>query len=112
MDILTNSSIAYRSLLHKCDSSVVDKIMEYHGNYNHWKSKYSESLIHIDNLRGYCNDTIRYMGREGCKGKLWCSYNLFYDEDCSNDEQCRLANELGYERQWLMRSLLRNLKRL
>jgi hypothetical protein len=106
---VATQTIPYSILLRKFDDNTVKKIMGYHGEYNYWKSKYLQSLIHIENLRGYCNDTIRYMGTDGRKGGLWCSYRLFYDEDCRDYEQCRLANELGYERQLLMKSLLRNL---
>ena len=106
-------SMPYTILQQKCgDVNVVDKVLAYHGNENKWKSRFAESLAIIDDLKSHCLNTIRYMGREGCKGGLWSSYDLLYNEDCSNDEQCRLANELSYERQWLMRSLLRNLKRL
>jgi hypothetical protein len=106
-------SMPYTILQQKCgDVNVVDKVLAYHGNENKWKSRFAESLAIIADLKSHCLNTIRDMGREGEKGKLWVSYDLLYNNDCSTSIVIMISNEVQYELKWLMRSLLRNLKKL
>ena len=113
MDTLTNSSIAYRSLLHKCDDNVVDKIMEYHGNYNHWKSKFKESLIHIKKLSEHCLTLIYIKEKEEGRIKnIYECHGELFDDDCSNSI-CRQSHRIRRNtRLMLMKSLLRYLKQI